>query len=221
VENSSSNYSMNAIYGLKCQCHPEQGIRYIGQTIRGVAWRLRVHLSTARGKYKSSGAPVYNWIRKHGPENIVPVIIHQFQSPLVLDEAEVHWIRFYRKNGKAKLMNVLSGGLGGSPGPMSDETKQKIREAHLGRKVSDEGKKRMRDRMVNSNVAHGENNIKAKLTWEQVDDIRSREILPSGVRGGVAPSEAALAEEFGVTQGTIHRILLNKAWVRRSSDLSR
>lgn len=221
MEYSSGDSSMNAIYGLKCVCHPDQGIRYIGQTIRGVAWRLRVHLSTARANYRSSGAPVYNWIRKHGAENIVPVVIHQFSSPTLLDEAEIHWIRFYRKNGKGKLMNVLSGGLGGSPGPMSDETKEKIRQAHLGRKVSQEGKRRMRDRMVDSGVAHGEKNIKAKLTWAEVEEIRSREILPSGRRGGVTPSEAAIATEFGVSQQTIHSILTNRTWVRRSATLSR
>lgn len=35
------------IYTISCSCHPEQGVRYVGQTSKGLVARKGVHLWTA------------------------------------------------------------------------------------------------------------------------------------------------------------------------------
>lgn len=64
---------LNVIYGLSCTCHPEKGVRYVGQTICGVAKRLREHRHGA----KKGNLAVHKWMRKHGVGNIeaaIPVV---------------------------------------------------------------------------------------------------------------------------------------------------
>ena len=51
----------------------------------------------------------------------------------------------------------------------------------------------------------GEFSSRAKLTWRQVEDIRSRG----------SETRAALAREFGVSAPAISMILLNKAWRKK------
>lgn len=53
--------------------------------------------------------------------------------------------------------------------------------------------------------AKGEDGGSAKLTWEQVREIRN-----TYASGGI--SQPALAREYGVVQGTISNILLHKTW---------
>lgn len=59
-------------------------------------------------------------------------------------------------------------------------------------------------------LAQGERNGHAKLTWEAVADIRSRYAA-----GGI--TQQRLADEYGVQQATISQIILGKKWVHSSS----
>ena len=52
----------------------------------------------------------------------------------------------------------------------------------------------------------GEKNPRAKLTWEEVEEIRARRD---------ACSQKELAEAFGVSVATINQILVHRTWRRR------
>jgi hypothetical protein len=62
------------------------------------------------------------------------------------------------------------------------------------------------DQVRDGTDLHGDRHHMAKLTWEQVDAIRSREWAAR------FPSQAALAREYGVCPQTISNILDGKTW---------
>ena|ERR1700758_5002651 len=64
---------------------------------------------------------------------------------------------------------------------------------------------------------NGDRHGMAKLTWEQVDEIRRR--LPAGLRPGTRPkhlrhlpTQQDLADEYGVSQTAIYEIITGRTW---------
>lgn len=47
-------------------------LRYVGMTCGDLADRMRVHRWTAE---RGTRRPVYDWMRKHGPENVVVTVL--------------------------------------------------------------------------------------------------------------------------------------------------
>jgi hypothetical protein len=93
------------VYALSCTCHPEQGVRYVGQTVRSLPIRLGQHRRAAeRG---NSTAIVYKWMRRHGPENIRIEILETFPDCTQdeLNAAETAWINHFRGQ-KTNLLNM-------------------------------------------------------------------------------------------------------------------
>lgn len=87
------------IYGLSCRCHPNAGIRYIGQTKRrDPLERFREHLRVAKAGANRWQA-VYEWIPEHGAENIVFEVVEQGIPADQLDYREVCHIRGLRGAG--------------------------------------------------------------------------------------------------------------------------
>jgi hypothetical protein len=99
--------SQGTIYGLSCTCHPDAGIRYVGQTAVKISERLTGHRSSARFGIKT---PVYYWMRKHGVENIRITFIETPGPGETLDECEIRLIRDMRKT--CNLLNLSDGGEG-------------------------------------------------------------------------------------------------------------
>lgn len=117
----------NVIYGLWCICHPEDGIRYIGQTSQGVNVRLSAHKAMVRHNLKIGKSLSYsqNWIAKHGDENIYATVLDSTGDPTELDYLEELWIR--------ELMpdtNLRTGGLSARGWKMPEHTKQSKRGAN-------------------------------------------------------------------------------------------
>jgi len=79
----------NVIYGLFCECHPERGIRYVGQTSQGARKRRYHHVNRAKG---GADYAVSRWIRKHLPENIGYFTLEVLDDPRDLDRLEEWWI---------------------------------------------------------------------------------------------------------------------------------
>lgn len=97
------------IYGAWCICHPDRGIYYAGQTIRGVVSRWSTHLwNSEKPHAKSYNSRLSRWIRKHGKKNISFSIL-EVCTPDDLDEREIYWISHLRSIGQAQA-NVLEGG---------------------------------------------------------------------------------------------------------------
>lgn len=101
----------SVIYGLSCRCHPNQGVRYIGQTRRGLEKRLYEHLwdsGPSRKREVDYNLPSHNWVRKHGAENIIGEVV-EYVEPGKLDEREIYWIAEFRQKGH-DLLNLHPGG---------------------------------------------------------------------------------------------------------------
>lgn len=111
----------NVVYGLSLD---GKTFRYVGLTRFGAEQRLSKHRYNAR---KGLSFPVYNWMRKHGPEN-VQVTVLEVCDESTLSAAECRWIEDLKNQGY-NLLNVTSGGeLGYSrPGrPLTDTHKAKV-----------------------------------------------------------------------------------------------
>ncbi|ABT15665.1 hypothetical protein FR483_N380R [Paramecium bursaria Chlorella virus FR483] len=122
---------MGFIYKLTLK--KESRKAYIGQTIRDIEERLKEH------QLPSSGCrAIYNAIKKHGWENFDK---EWYEIP---DED----LNFYEEMLVALLGTLSPGGYnlkegGGSTGKPSEETKQKISEANIGKTCTEETKQKM------------------------------------------------------------------------------
>lgn len=125
---------MPVVYVLFLKSKPDE-IRYVGVTkYETAATRLKGHRSAAS---KGMKLPVYDWIRKHGGDNIDATIVKSF---LTLEEAyaaEKQLIRELRL-ASAPLLNIAEGGTGGYTGPPSKEAREKMAAGSRGRVKSQE-----------------------------------------------------------------------------------
>lgn len=123
---------------------------YIGQSIN-IKNRWKDHINSLNRKDSSCTLLQRAW-NKYGEENFSFEIL-ELCSEEMLDEVESKYIDVYdsRKNG----YNIEPGG--NINKHLSDETKQKIREAHLGMRASDETKRKMSEsRMGEKNPMYGQ-----------------------------------------------------------------
>lgn len=115
------------------------GVRYIGKT-DNIERRFKNHFYEA---FDKNGICYYlpksRWIRKRTDEISYKILETCDTSEWANKEKE--WIKLYRE-GNTNLLNLSDGGHGGS-GPKSEITRQKLRLKALGRKASEETKKKM------------------------------------------------------------------------------
>lgn len=201
----------NVIYGLSCSCHPEKGVRYVGQTRRTMRMRLYHHCYAAENwerRNEATDLPVYRWIRKHGKENIRMELLEQPQDPADLDDLEVKWIAALNtfKGG----LNVCAGGKSITGYVHTEETKAKmalrVYSEETRAKMSASAKKRsipelarIRRRELQGVKHHG-----ATATEEEIRDIK--EALWNG------ESVNQVAERCGRTPSYISHISTDRKW---------
>lgn len=128
MQDDPTTEQLHTIYGL---VDPRtETVRYVGVTKRTVKHRLRGHLShAASGK----NFPVCRWIRKLKTAGLAPFPI---AIEITTDrEREVFWVSFYRQQGFT-LLNCNAGG--GGNVDAQPETREKMRQAQLGKKLSPE-----------------------------------------------------------------------------------
>jgi len=201
---TSISSTKNVIYGLSCTCHPEKGVRYVGLTTMTVEKRVWKHKSEARlGK----GLPIYNWLRKHGEENLCWEILQSCDA-LELNANEILWIAKLREQGN-KLMNVTAGGDGLSG--LSADGRLRMSVAMSGRVFTEEHRANM---SIASKRSHAsgrtctftgqfENNSMAKLTEAEVLRI----IASPG-----SESLEQLADKFDISVRNIRNIFSANSW---------
>jgi group I intron endonuclease len=114
---------------------------YIGQTVKGLHKRRGEHERSSRnGSSTTHMARAFN---KYGLDNFKWEIIEKCYSKDELDEMEFHYIMSYRSTIKIFGYNCTFGGEGYSGCIPSAETRKKLSEAHKGRKMTDEAKRKM------------------------------------------------------------------------------
>ncbi|AGE58061.1 GIY-YIG catalytic domain-containing endonuclease [Paramecium bursaria Chlorella virus NW665.2] len=138
---------MGFVYKLT---HKKSRKAYIGQTLRPIHERLKEH------QYANSGCrAISRAIKKHGWENFDK---EWYEVP---DEE----LNFYEEMLVALLGTLAPGGYnlmegGGSKGRPSEETKEKMSEAHTGKTLTDEHKQKLSEALT------GENNYNHGKTCE-------------------------------------------------------
>ncbi len=136
---------------------------YIGLTtqLKGILERWRKHICEAN--YRTTRKTRFlNAIRKHGPENFIIEQIDTAETIEELKEKEIYYIAFYDSTNREKGYNTTKGGEGSFGTTMSEETKDKIRQKHLGRKWSDDRKEKHSITLKNANTdfSKGKENFK-------------------------------------------------------------
>ncbi len=124
------------IYGL---CDPRDGkIKYVGKA-KDLQVRLKSHFKCA----KRTSTPKNAWLLKLKSLGMKPemIILEQVRKSF-WSEAERWWISKYRE-WEPNLKNVDDGGRGRSNYAVSMETRERLSIAGLGRRHTDESKRRM------------------------------------------------------------------------------
>lgn len=183
-----------SIYGLHCICHPEDGVRYVGRTIRPVHKRLVQHKGQAK---RGSEYPVHRWIRKHGEENVFAQTLEQTDDYQNLSEMEGRWIENMAQSG-SRLLNMASIEDGKLLYRHSVETRAKISAGQLGKKIPQSVIDFRRE------AFSGEGNGMSKLTADEVVEICTLiwESIPL----------KDIADIYGVRPSQITRIAKGERW---------
>lgn len=167
------------IYGLYCTCHPDAGIRYVGQTRKGMKARLQVH----RAHSRTMKWPVCSWIKKHGEQNVTYDIL-EVCEPDHLDDREEYWIAHYRQIQGNRLLNVKNGGsttsghkrpaqserMRGERNPMWGKDRKELMDyaRSFTKPMSEERRERVRQQMLGRNHSEGSKlkmSTSAKASW--------------------------------------------------------
>jgi len=115
---------------------------YVGQTIKPVHARWLQHISSAVTNHRSNRMYLCKAIRKHGRDNFQVETIATAETRAAIDNLEALWIIALRANLGEHGYNLIGGGRKGYE--MADETREKIRAANLGKKVSAAAREKMR-----------------------------------------------------------------------------
>lgn len=108
---------------------------YIGQTTKDVQQRISTHMKINKYYIQKS-------LNKYGLDSFTISVIDQADSQNSLDEKEKYWISFYDCRAP-KGYNCTAGGDGVRGYKHTEEAIEKNREAHLGKRVSDETRLKM------------------------------------------------------------------------------
>jgi hypothetical protein len=159
-------------------CESSGEIRYIGKTVRQLEARLRRHIQEAES-YRDNSYRC-NWIRALLARGSKPTIILIGETSGDGCGEEVAWIAYGRQEGW-RLTNRTDGGDGVPGYKHTDQTKEKMRMLHLGKKRSphsDQTKLKMRlsrlgticsaEARKNMSLSH----IGYKQTEEHVENAR-------------------------------------------------
>lgn len=93
--------------------------------------------------YLGSGLMLKRAIKKYGRKNFVKEILQECSSIQELKDAEKMWIRKFNADLSVNFYNLSRGGEMNGPTHHSEETKRKISERNLGKKMSYESRKKI------------------------------------------------------------------------------
>lgn len=207
---------------------------YIGQTSRGLDVRFQEHKHDSR-RGKKGCKKLYAAIRKYGENNFTIEKLHETDSIFEANELEQKYIKDWDsiKSG----YNIAEGGRNSIPteetrkllsishkGPRnymfgkthSPEARAKISKAKTGSSGFWKGKNlpdSIKEKISKSRKGktYGDKNPGAKLTWDQVDQIRYLFRTTNLTREQVA-------EQFNISLSAIKRIKANTHWKVTSSS---
>ena len=147
--------------------------RYIGKSSSGLS-RPRAHFTPYSLKTESYKN---RWLRPLIKKGLRPeiVVLYSSSSHVELNEAEIFWIASLKSRGFC-LTNSTDGGEGHLGRVVSQETRQKMREANTGRRLSAEVRQRMSDALKGrpKSQEHRSNISKALVGHEVSAETRDK-----------------------------------------------
>lgn len=157
---------------------------YIGQTSQTIKGRAGIN-----GQKYWDSPLFYNAIKKYGYENFSSEILY---TDLTLEEAnywESYYIEKFHSNNRQYGYNLTSGG--SEQYIISDSTKEKMRQSHLGLKHTEEAKKKIGD-------AH-RGKVLSEETKNKMSKTRIERKIPAPMLGKTLSQEAK--EKIGRKNG--------------------
>lgn len=186
---------------------------YVGIT-KNIQQRWYTHLSNARYPGSAKHQYIHNAINKYGAEMFSIMEIDSFNDKHKALEAEKFWIEFLQTDinrfGKTYGYNLTAGGEGTWGRKLTSEHKSKISHSlmgnqnSLGIKHSDETKSKMSD------VHKGTNNHKARLTEQDILDIRQFHL--ENINNQDLNIFQHLSEKYNLSISGLEKIIYRKTW---------
>ena len=191
------------IYGLASS--RDGRIRYVGQTAATLQTRFRSHDNACRnGKV----GPLYNWMRKETTHGYT-VFYFEIERDAEYNSAERRWIAWYRNHG-ASLLNQTDGGMGNVGYVVSDETRQRMRAARIGKKLNltAEQRQKLARRVV---ALTSRADIRAKISAGQ----RGKPKDPESIRKRTETRRANGGYTLTPEQKAARAVSAQRAWERK------
>lgn len=123
-----------------CFTNTVNGKMYVGVTGHTLAYRWRCHTRDAKC---GSAYCFHRAIRKHGMDMFEGVVLEECSSVEDLRTLERHYIRLLGTKLPLLGYNMTDGGDGVAGLVMTEETREKLRASHTGKKLSGETKAKM------------------------------------------------------------------------------
>lgn len=195
---------MQYIYVLRNQVNNKL---YVGIT-NDLKQRWYSHLCNANHpEWKHKHHYIHNAINKYGENNFSMLEWESFEEEQEALEAEQFWIQFFRSWDKTYGYNLTLGGEGSWGHKHSEEHKKKISKSLLGNQNAI-GTVHTELWKKDMGIKHaGEKNIRAKITTQDVLDIRkfhseteSKDVF------------IFLSQKYGLSISGIEKIVYRKTW---------
>lgn len=203
VINQYSFSNMFYIYSIENQIN---GKIYIGRTKDRRDRNARWHEHLADARKGNTKMPIHKAIRKYGKENFNYTLFEAFSTKEEACLSEIYWIA-HLKEMNVELYNASLGGDGGNgwPGKRTEEQKAKMHKFPKGHVPWSQGVKFS---------SHIKNKISSNAFGRKISDDQRIEIKKLYASGKY--SQYDLADQFGVGQDQICRIINNKTgWISR------
>lgn len=213
------------------------GKHYIGQTKFTAFERFLGHLKESRmQKSHRKGSKFHSALRKYGKDAFIITVLTTCNTQDETDLAEQYWISYFKSTDDEFGYNTAIGGLTHfGPKNHSEETKAKMSAVKLGKKFTEEHKRRIseankgkkydckedhpwwgrkhseeaRKKMSESiaKLTKGEGNGRSKLTEDIVREIREYALHNSHIE-----ARKIFSEKYNVTATTISGIINRRLW---------
>ena len=176
---------------------------YIGITNQGSGARYRHHWYESR---IGEPSPIHRSMAKYGEENFTLEIIDFADTYDELKGKEKYWIKLYNSTDRTIGYNLTEGGDGTFGRIHSEETKEKIRQKALGRKASEDTKKKM------SEIRKGKCSDKQKEHLSKLQEQCKKKVYQYNKEGEFIAEYNSIvdaANTNGLNKDTIRRQLKN------------